>query len=280
MVRKKWLRPYYSTYWCYIHQTWTNCSSWHDLLIPRGGLCLWPTFHASVTIIRKKCLSPYFSTYWCYIHQTCTNCSSWHDLLIPRGGLCPWPTFHASVTKTQNGYSGAPVMVPITIMSSYWKFGYFRLGNFTYFLGKYRPFFHWEWGRNSTPKQPWKNPWCGSRCVDVQMWIQVCWCTNVDPGVLIYKCGSRCVDVQMWVEVYWYTNGDPGVLMYKFWPRNYYVDPGVLMYKCGSRCVDVQMLIQVCWCTNVDPGALMFIFGCKCVNIRMWIQEYWWWNLN
>ena len=32
---------------------------------------------------------------------------------------CPWPTFHASVTKTQNGNSGAPVMVPITIMSSF-----------------------------------------------------------------------------------------------------------------------------------------------------------------
>ena len=102
----------------YIHQTCTNCSSWHDLLIPRGGLCPWPLFHAWVTMVRKKWLSPYFSTYWCYIHQTCTNYSSWHDLLILRGGLCPWPTFQASVTKTQNGYSGAPVMVPITIMSS------------------------------------------------------------------------------------------------------------------------------------------------------------------
>ena len=119
LVRKKWLSPYFSTYCCYIHQTCTNCSSRHDLLIPRGGLCPWLTFHAWVTMVRKKWLSPYYSTYWSYIHQTCTNCSSWHDLLIPRGGLCPWPTFHASVIKTQNGYSGAPVMVPITIMSSY-----------------------------------------------------------------------------------------------------------------------------------------------------------------
>ena len=102
----------------YIHQTCTNCSSWHDLLRPRGGLCPWPTFYAWVTMVRKKWLSPYYSTYWCYIHQTCTNCSSWHYLLIPCGGLCPWPTFQASVTKTQNGWSGAPVMVPITIMSS------------------------------------------------------------------------------------------------------------------------------------------------------------------
>ena len=153
-VRKKWLSSFYSTYWYYIHQTCTNCSSWHDLLIPRGGLCLWPTFYAWVTMVRKKWLSPYFSTYWCYIHQTCNNCSSWHDLLIPRGGLCLWPTFHAwvtmvrkkwlspyfstywcyihqtcnnclswhtfhaRVTKTKNGYNGAPVMVPITIMSS------------------------------------------------------------------------------------------------------------------------------------------------------------------
>ena len=64
-------------------------------------------------------ISSYYSTYECYIRQTCTNCSSWHDLLMPLGGLCPWPTFHASVTETQNGNSGAPVMVPITIMSSH-----------------------------------------------------------------------------------------------------------------------------------------------------------------
>ena len=117
-VRKKLLSPFFSTQVWYIHQTCTNCSSWHDLLIPRGGLCPWPTFHAWVTMVRKKWLSPYYSTYWSYIHQTCTNCSSWHDLLIPRCGLHPWPTFHASETKTQNGYSEAPVMVPITIISS------------------------------------------------------------------------------------------------------------------------------------------------------------------
>ena len=34
---------------------------------------------------------------------------------MPHGVLCPWPIFHTSVTKTQNGNSGAPVMVPITI---------------------------------------------------------------------------------------------------------------------------------------------------------------------
>ena len=164
MVRKKWLSPYYSTYECKFHQTCTNCSSWHDLLIPHGGLRPWPTFNAWVTMVRKKFvksvlqyllalhspnlhqlfiltwstdatwwfvsltyisrlsdhgpLSLYYSTYECYIHQTCTNCSSWHDLLMPCDGLCPWPTFHASMTKTQNGNSGAPVMVPITVMSS------------------------------------------------------------------------------------------------------------------------------------------------------------------
>ena len=121
MVRKKWLSLYYSTYWCYIHQACTNFSSWHDLrlLIPRGGLCPWPKFHTWVTMVRKKWLSPFYSTYECYIQQNCTNCSSWHDLLMLRGGLYPWPTFHASVTKTQNGNSGVPVMVPITIMSSF-----------------------------------------------------------------------------------------------------------------------------------------------------------------
>ena len=115
-VRNKWLCPFYSTYWCYIHQTCTDCSSWYDLLIPRGGLCPWPTFHAWVAMVRKKLLILYYITNWCYIHQSCTNCSSWHDLLIPHGGLCPWPTFHAWVTKSQNGSSGAPVMVRITII--------------------------------------------------------------------------------------------------------------------------------------------------------------------
>ena len=118
-VRKKWPSPFYSTFWCYIHQTCTNCSCWHDPLMPHGGLWPWPIFHAWVTMVRKKWLSPYYSTYCCYFHQTYTNCSSWHGLLMPHGGLCLWPTFHASVTKTQNGNSRAPMMVPITIMSSF-----------------------------------------------------------------------------------------------------------------------------------------------------------------
>ena len=90
-----------STYWCYIHQTCTNCSSWHDLLIARCGLCPWPTLHAWVSMVRKKWLSLYYSTYWCYIHQTCTNCSSCHDHLMPSGRLYPWPIFHAWVTMVR-----------------------------------------------------------------------------------------------------------------------------------------------------------------------------------
>ena len=101
MVRKKWLSLYYGTYWCYIHQTYTNCSSLHDLLVPPGNLCPWPTFHAWVTMVRKKWLSLYYGTYWCYIHQTYTNCSSLHDLLVPSGNLCPWPTFHAWETMVR-----------------------------------------------------------------------------------------------------------------------------------------------------------------------------------
>ena len=172
MVRMKWWSLYYSTYGFYIHQTYTYCSSWHDLLTPRGVLRPWLIFHAWVSIVRKKWLSLYYSTYWCYIHWIYTeftptvhldmiywrhvvicvldlyftlewallgmkllslyystygcyipwiytNCSSWHHLLTPRGDLCPWPAFHASVTKTKNGNSGAPVMVPVTIMSSF-----------------------------------------------------------------------------------------------------------------------------------------------------------------
>ena len=50
MVRKKWLSLYYSPYWCYIHQTCTICSSWHDLLIPCVGLCPWPSFQVKINL--------------------------------------------------------------------------------------------------------------------------------------------------------------------------------------------------------------------------------------
>ena len=56
-VRKKWLSPFYSTLMWYIPQTYTNCSSWHDILMPHGGLCPWPTFHSWVTMVRKKLFS-------------------------------------------------------------------------------------------------------------------------------------------------------------------------------------------------------------------------------
>ena len=104
MDRKKWLSLYYSIVWFYIYQTCSNCSSWYNLLVPHGGLCPLPTFHAWVTIVRKKWLGLYYSTYWCYIHQTCTNSSSWHGLLVPHGGLCPWTTFHAWVTMVRKKY--------------------------------------------------------------------------------------------------------------------------------------------------------------------------------
>ena len=111
-VRKKWLSPFYCTQVWYIHQTCTNCSSWHDLLIPCDGFCPWPTFHAWVTMVRKKWLSLYYSTYECYIHHTCTNCSSLHDLLIPCGGLCPWPTLHAWVTMVRKKWLNICYMLP------------------------------------------------------------------------------------------------------------------------------------------------------------------------
>ena len=59
MVRKKWLSLYYNAYECYIHQNYTNCSSWHDLLMPPCGLCPWLSFHASVTKTQNgNCGSP------------------------------------------------------------------------------------------------------------------------------------------------------------------------------------------------------------------------------
>ena len=64
-VRKKWFSPFNSSKVWYIHLTCTNNSSWHDVLIPHGCLCPWPTFHASVTMVRKKWLSQYYRTCWC-----------------------------------------------------------------------------------------------------------------------------------------------------------------------------------------------------------------------
>ena len=151
---------YYSTYWCYIHQTCTNYTSWHDLLIPHVGLCPWPTFHAWVTMI-GFCLYYSTCTYKCYIHQTYTNCLSWHDLLTTHGILCPWPTctFHASVTKTQNGNRGAPVIVPITIMSSFCLTCYFGM-SFLHILKVIYPRSKYTLGQNLCPGHNWSEYLC------------------------------------------------------------------------------------------------------------------------
>ena len=120
MVRKKWWSLYYSTYWCYIHQTCTNCISWHDLLLPYSGLYARPTFHAWVTMVWKKWPSIKYITYECYIHQTCTKCSSWHDLLLPHSGLCSWPTCHAFlVRKKCQVYNTLPMSATFTKLISY-----------------------------------------------------------------------------------------------------------------------------------------------------------------
>ena len=88
VYRKKWLSLYlYRTYWCYIHQTCTNCPSCHlDMIYMywyQVVVCVLDLqFHAWVTMVRKKWLSLYYSTYECYTHQTYTKCSSWHVLLM------------------------------------------------------------------------------------------------------------------------------------------------------------------------------------------------------
>ena len=55
LVEVSFIYLYYNTYECYINETYTNCSSWYDLLMPCGGLCPRPTFHAWVTIIHAIC---------------------------------------------------------------------------------------------------------------------------------------------------------------------------------------------------------------------------------
>ena len=57
----------------YFHQTCTNCSSWHDLLIPDGGVCPWPTLHTWVTMVKKKWLSLYYSTFEYFWIRTIRN---------------------------------------------------------------------------------------------------------------------------------------------------------------------------------------------------------------
>ena len=66
--------------------------SWHVLLMPRGGLCPWPTFHTWVTG-KKETVKSILQYLW-VLHLP-------NDQLMPRGGLCPWPTFYAWVTMVR-----------------------------------------------------------------------------------------------------------------------------------------------------------------------------------
>ena len=93
-------RKVYRLFHCYsIHQTYTNFSSWQDLLMSYSGLCPWLRFQAWVNIVWKEWLSVYYSTHGCYIHEAYTNCSPRYDLLMLTlcGDLCLWPTFYARV---------------------------------------------------------------------------------------------------------------------------------------------------------------------------------------
>ena len=110
-VRKKslWLSPFCSTYWCYIDQTCTKCSSWLDLLMSHGGLCPWPTFHAWVTMVRKKWLCLYYGTYWCYIHQNLhqlliltwsTDAMWWLDRVVDLYFTLGWPSLVRNMVKS------------------------------------------------------------------------------------------------------------------------------------------------------------------------------------
>ena len=79
----------YSTFWCHIHQTYTSCLSWHDLLMSYDGLCPSPIFHASLTMVRKKWLSLYTVP----MGATFTKLTPAVHL-----DVYPWPIFHASLT--------------------------------------------------------------------------------------------------------------------------------------------------------------------------------------
>ena len=116
MFRKKWLSLYFSTYWCYIHQlfilTWIYRCHMVVYVIDLHFTLQWPLLGRNdqvyISVPRSATFSKLTPTvhldmaYWCHV-VLCV-----FDLL-----------FTLKVIKTQNSTSGAPVMVPITIMPSF-----------------------------------------------------------------------------------------------------------------------------------------------------------------
>ena len=66
---------------CYVNQTYTNCSPWHDLPMSSDNMCSWSTLYAWVTCVRKKWLSLWYSAYVCDIHQI---------FILTRSTDCMW----------------------------------------------------------------------------------------------------------------------------------------------------------------------------------------------
>ena len=73
VVRKKCFSRYYSTYGCYIHQTYTICSAWHDRMMPHDGLRPWPTFYTWVTMVRIGKLCNFIGELSNWIGELCIS---------------------------------------------------------------------------------------------------------------------------------------------------------------------------------------------------------------
>ena len=110
MVRKKWLGLYYSTYWCYIHQTCTNCSS-YDLLMPHVVLCPWPIFHRHCGVVSvqlkigQPCDLPVNSSYSLYrkvqssFIKCCEGIIEIHVHVLKTSNLIDWLAFGVTIAK-------------------------------------------------------------------------------------------------------------------------------------------------------------------------------------
>ena len=119
IVRKKWLSPYYSTYWCYVHQTCTNSSTDATWLFVSLTYISCLSDHGQKEMV-KSILQYLLVLHSPNLHQLFIL--TWStDSVIPWGHLCPWPTFHAWVTMVRKKWLGPIITVTIGATCTFTK---------------------------------------------------------------------------------------------------------------------------------------------------------------
>ena len=135
VVRKIYFSLYYSTYGCYIHQTYTISSAWHDRKMPHDGLRPWPTFHTWVTMVRIGELCNWIGELSNWIGELCisirTLSNSFKDKLHLRAVI----QFESSVIQAEGaieinrGAEGAIITILLSIVRPSTNFSFMSSGN-------------------------------------------------------------------------------------------------------------------------------------------------------